>query len=249
MSFSELKSATSCLMYLGTLPKACIDNTKFSRKSSLSYRFKYIVTWIYYKINSKGILKYTGGFCTVKLCAAETLLQHCKLRYLQFCNVQRANKWNYSLEIRINQEKFSGLYGKIIKAFKYVSDPGMKSLSVLWWFLAVEVAPGPLEMLLHEKNVKRLSTCIEAIHIAPFTRPVDFTRGRTWSQVLYIKTLQFLKPVFKSTYFGLKFCYHVGSLFNYIGTARKNLNLGNMRSVLGKGLNSLNFPTSRENII
>lgn len=249
MNFSELKSANSCLMYLGTLPIACIRNTKFSRKSSLSYRFKYIVTWLYYKINSKHILKYTGGVCTVKLCAAETLLQNCKLRYLQFCNVQRANKWNYSLEIRINQEKFSGFYRQIIKTFNYVSDPGMKSLSMLWWFLAVEIAPGPLEMLLHEKNIKRPSTCFEAIHIAPFTRLIDFTRGRTWSQALYIQTLQFFKSVFKSTCFGLKFCYHVGSLFNYIGTARKNLNLGNVRPVLGKGLNSLNFPTSWENII
>lgn len=221
MSFLELKC---CLMYLGTSPISCICNTKFSRKSSFSYRFKYIVTWLYDKINSEHILKYTDGFCTVKLCAAETLLQHCKLRYLKFCNVQRANKWNYSLEIKINQDKFSRLYRKIIKAFTHVSAPGMKSLSMLWWFLAMEIAPGPLEMLLCEKNIKRPSTCFEATHISPFTRPIDLTRSRTWSQALYIKTLQFLKPVFKSTYFGLKFSYRVGSLFNCIGTVRKNFN-------------------------
>lgn len=224
MSFLELKSATSCLIHLGTLPIACICNTKFSRKSSLSYRFKYIVIWLYYKINSTHILKYTGGFCTVELCAAETLLQHHKLSKIQFCNVQRANKWNYSLEIRINQEKFSRLYRKVIKAFSHVSAPGIKSLSMLWWFLAMEKAPGSLEMLLHEKNMKRQSRCFEATHNSPFTRPIDFARGRTWSQMLYLKTLQFLKPVLKSTYFGLKFCYHVGLLFSYIGTVRKKFN-------------------------
>lgn len=59
----------------------------------------------------------------------------------------RASKWNYFLANIISQENFSKLHRtRIIRAFSCVIAPSIKSLSMLWLFLAIEVALGILEM-------------------------------------------------------------------------------------------------------